>query len=154
MITIHSTFGFLIPVSFWNQNKVFSVNRNSISSSTTTTTTTLSSTNDNDFTMPSPETLISDIPKDKRGIGVGIDLGTTNSAIGMLNEEGIPYLIQMDGKSTIPSVVTLQSSTKEDHSYQVYIGEKEHDPLLGDDNESFTYRHVKRVIGMGTEVGE
>lgn len=164
MITIHSTFGFLIPVSFWNQNKVFSVNRSrsttsssncNISSTTTTTTTALSSTNDNDFTMPSPETLISDIPKDKRGIGVGIDLGTTNSAIGMLNEEGIPYLIQIDGKSTIPSVVTLQSNTKEGHSYQIFIGEKEDDPLLlgeGDDCDSFTYRHVKRVIGMGTEV--
>ena len=31
---------------------------------------------DEDFDMPSPDTLISDIPASQRGIGVGIDLGT------------------------------------------------------------------------------
>jgi molecular chaperone DnaK (HSP70) len=131
--------------------------------------------------MPPPTTLISDIPKDKRGIGVGIDLGTTNSAISILNEEGIPYLIKIDGKSTIASVVTLQADTmnqddedhynndnddddndtrtdpnhKETKSYQILVGEVLSNERKQDyQHDCFTYRHVKRVIGMGTEVGE
>lgn len=150
LITIHSTCGFLTPVSVWDRrHKVLFTDT---IRSTFTSTTVLSSTKD-DFIMPSPDTLISDIPKEKRGIGVGIDLGTTNSAISILNEDGIPYLIKIHGKSTIPSVVTLQSNNDEEKTYQVLVGEE----LLKQEDQCqnrFTYRHVKRVIGMGTDVGE
>lgn len=151
LITIHSTCGFLTPVSVWNRKHKLRFTDMSIISSTSTAIV-LSSTKD-DFTMPSPDTLISDIPKEKRGIGVGIDLGTTNSAISILNENGIPYLIKIHGKSTIPSVVTLQSNNDEEKTYQILVGEE----LLKQDDQcqnTFTYRHVKRVIGMGTDVGE
>ena len=166
-LTFGSTHGFHVPVSLRNRN-IFATTRTKVKSISSSTTTTVLSSMKDDFTMPSPTTLISDIPKDKRGIGVGIDLGTTNSAISILNEEGIPYLIKIDGKSTIASVVTLQADStnktyednnnnnhKEKKSYQILVGE-----VLSNEREqeyqhdSFTYRHVKRVIGMGTEVGE
>ena len=187
ILTFDSTHGFLVPVSVSSRNqnvfatttrtKVKQCNMGTLKTSNTSTAV-LSSRND-DFTMPSPTTLISDIPKDKRGIGVGIDLGTTNSAISILNEEGIPYLIKIDGKSTISSVVTLQAATtnqdgdnydnnndddhdtridpnhKETKSYQVLVGEVLSNERKQDyQHDCFTYRHVKRVIGMGTEVGE
>ncbi len=93
-----------------------------------------------DFVMPSPDTPISEIPVSKRGIGVGIDLGTTNSAVSILNENDIPQLIKVDGTSTIPSVVTLQGGTDNN---SIHIGKEEGD-------NTFTYRNVKRIIGMGT----
>lgn len=95
-----------------------------------------------EFIMPSPDKLISDIPAEERGIGVGIDLGTTNSAISILNENNIPQLIKVNGKSTVPSVVTLCGAKQ---TYE--IGEKDDN----NDETSFVYRHVKRVIGMGTQ---
>ena len=93
--------------------------------------------NDDPFIMPSTDVLISDLPSSQRGIGVGIDLGTTNSAISILNEKNIPTLIKVNGKSTIPSIVTFK-------------GEEMNHGCDDDCTNEFTYRHVKRVIGMGT----
>lgn len=105
-----------------------------------------------EFTMPSATTLISDIPKSQRGIGVGIDLGTTNSAVSILNVNGIPELVYINGKSTIPSVITLYND--QNHlGYTTCIGETLESYAPASTN-CFTYRHVKRVIGMGTSVGK
>lgn len=109
------------------------------------------SNNDENFIMPSADILISDIPSSQRGIGVGVDLGTTNSCISILNEKSIPQLIKINGKSTIPSVVTLEKGGK------IQIGLEEeiihNDNNIKDENvdsTTFVYRHVKRIIGMGT----
>mmetsp|Transcript_14414 Transcript_14414/g.17520 ORF Transcript_14414/g.17520 Transcript_14414/m.17520 type:complete len:687 (+) Transcript_14414:112-2172(+) len=88
---------------------------------------------EDDFVMPPPETLISEIPSSKRGIGVGVDLGTTNSAVSILNSENIPQIIQVQGKSTVPSIFKLDGSN-----------------TGHDEDNYYCYRHVKRVIGMGT----
>lgn len=77
---------------------------------------------------------------DADGIGVGIDLGTTHSAVSIL-EDGIPRILEIEGNGrTMPSVVHIDGGT-------VYLGkeaiEKESHHPLG------TYRNVKRVIGIG-----
>ena len=95
-----------------------------------------------EFIMPSPDKLISDMPAAERGIGVGIDLGTTNSAISLLNEKGIPQMVQVEGKSTIPSVIVLRGNQENDDGID--------DNLDDESNNTFVYRNVKRVIGMGT----
>lgn len=100
--------------------------------------------------MPDANTLISDIPVSKRGIGVGIDLGTTNSAVSIINSDGIPRLIQIDGKNTVPSLVTIQKNAND--QVDILVGGEccsfleNQETLL---QQGFTYRHVKRVIGMG-----
>lgn len=112
------------------------------------------STND-DFTMPDVNTLISDIPESQRGIGVGIDLGTTNSAISILTKDGNPKLVKVDGKSTIPSIVTIQQFEDDDGPFisaevSSYDNHDEDDDDAPSGGVGLTYRHVKRVIGMGT----
>jgi len=77
---------------------------------------------------------------DDNGIGVGIDLGTTHSAVSIL-EDGIPRILEIDGNGrTMPSVVHVDGDS-------IFLGkeaiEKEVDHPLG------TYRNVKRVIGIG-----
>lgn len=75
------------------------------------------------------------------GIGVGIDLGTTNSAIAFLNGD-IPEIIEIPNNGrTMKSVVAFDESGK---------------PLVGNDALEWerktsisAYRHVKRVIGTG-----
>ncbi len=94
---------------------------------------------DDNFVMPSADKLISDIPESQRGIGVGIDLGTTNSAVSILSGAD-PKLIKVDGKSTIPSIVTIRNE------HDISVGAVDDDD---DTEEGFTYRHVKRIIGMG-----
>mmetsp|Transcript_11131 Transcript_11131/g.16350 ORF Transcript_11131/g.16350 Transcript_11131/m.16350 type:complete len:661 (+) Transcript_11131:231-2213(+) len=74
------------------------------------------------------------------GIGVGIDLGTTHSAVSIL-EDGIPRILKIEGNGrTMPSVVHIDGDT-------VFVGkeaiEKEVSHPLG------TYRNFKRVIGLG-----
>jgi len=100
-----------------------------------------------DFIMPDAKTLISDVPAAQRGIGVGIDLGTTNSAISILNNQGDPILIKVDGKTTIPSVVSIRKEEDDDIEITVGVEFSNNDAKKSD---VFFYRHVKRVIGMGT----
>jgi len=104
-----------------------------------------SSANDqDDFIMPDTTTLISDIPASKRGIGVGIDLGTTNSCISILTADGNPKLIKVQGMSTIPSIISIRGPD------DISVGQEQEDHQDSGDEGGFTYRHVKRVIGMGT----
>jgi molecular chaperone DnaK (HSP70) len=103
----------------------------------------------NGFEMPSADELISDIPEDQRGIGVGIDLGTTNSAASILTKDGLPKIVNIRGKSTIPSVVSLWKEEGGDLPVAEFNVGGEGETSVGDDSV-FTYRHVKRVIGMGT----
>lgn len=100
-----------------------------------------------DFIMPDAKTLISDVPAAQRGMGVGIDLGTTNSAIFILNNQGDPILIKVDGKTTIPSVVSIRKEEDDDIEITVGVEFSNNDAKKSD---VFFYRHVKRVIGMGT----
>jgi len=100
--------------------------------------------------MPDAKTLISDIPVSKRGIGVGIDLGTTNSAVSIINSDGIPRLINMDGKNTMPSLVTIRKNAKDQVNILVGSECESSNKVKLMTNNGYTYRHVKRVIGMGT----
>jgi molecular chaperone DnaK (HSP70) len=86
------------------------------------------------------------------GIGVGIDLGTTNSAVAYLNEEGIPTIIPIPHNGrTMPSIVVLLQDT---NGTMVPIVGKQA-LLYRDDaadhwtDDNCIYRHVKRVIGTG-----
>ncbi|GKY97609.1 hypothetical protein MPSEU_000719300 [Mayamaea pseudoterrestris] len=70
------------------------------------------------------------------GIGIGIDLGTTFSAVAYLDDDGFPQIVPTtQGYRTMPSVVALDGDA-------VVVG---HDAL----NTDGAYRHVKRVIGTG-----
>jgi molecular chaperone DnaK len=41
---------------------------------------------------------------------IGIDLGTTNSCVAVLDDKGVPRVIAVDGERTIPSVVSFVSN--------------------------------------------
>lgn len=70
-------------------------------------------------------------------IGIGIDLGTTFSAVAILDETGTPQIVPTSqGDRTVPSVVAF------DQSSSPVVG-KEALHMIG------AYRHVKRVIGTG-----
>lgn len=102
-----------------------------------------SSDSDDEFVVPPKDQLVSDTPIDQRGIGVGIDLGTTNSCAAVL-KKGIPSIIQIpDNGSTIPSVVSLLSTSHDECLVGKAAIENEVDAPLS------TYRHVKRIMGMG-----
>lgn len=102
-----------------------------------------SSDSGDEFVVPPKDQLVSDTPIDQRGIGVGIDLGTTNSCAAVL-KKGIPSIIQIpDNGSTIPSVVSLLSTSHDECLVGKAAIENEVDAPLS------TYRHVKRIMGMG-----
>ena len=73
-------------------------------------------------------------------IGVGIDLGTTNSAVAFLDENNVPQIIEIPNNGrTMKSVVAFDDNTE---------------PLVGmealnweNTQKETAYRHVKRVIG-------
>lgn len=76
------------------------------------------------------------------GIGVGIDLGTTNSAIAYL-KDGIPTIVPVpDNGRTMPSVVTFLNDGD-----AVLVGRSacEHESQAG----GGAYRNVKRIMGTG-----
>lgn len=89
-------------------------------------------------------------PADDDCIGVGIDLGTTNSAIAFLDEDNKPRIIEIPNNGrTIKSVVAYEGpdSGGEDFSTAL-VG---NDALEWERKHSETaYRHVKRVIGLGS----
>ena len=75
-----------------------------------------------------------------RGISVGIDLGTTNSAIAILTADGTPTIVPVPHSGrTMPSVVAFQ---ERDSSW--IVGRPAQDSPAEQ-----TYRNVKRVIGTG-----
>jgi molecular chaperone DnaK (HSP70) len=76
------------------------------------------------------------------GIGVGVDLGTTNSAVSILNG-GIPVILEIEGNGrTLPSIVCLEEGN-------VIVGKDAIEREF--ENPFTTYRNVKRVIGTGEE---
>lgn len=78
------------------------------------------------------------------GIGVGVDLGTTYSAVAIL-VDGIPTIVPVpDNGRTVPSVVSLT----EDGNFVVgkeAIDMEVHNPLG-------SYRNVKRILGTGGRI--
>lgn len=120
-----------------------------------------------------------------QGIGVGIDLGTTNSAVAMMlpcpDEDGtsssrrnVPTMIEIDSRTTLPSVVALVPSDEEldpssslslppwsysedeldididwpiSSTYSIFTGNQAIEYEQHHPNSS--YRNVKRVIGTG-----
>ena len=85
-------------------------------------------------------------------IGVGIDLGTTNSAIAFLNENNEPRIIEIPNNGrTVKSVVAFDSKYNDnDNDDSVNFSHA----LVGNEaieweqqHEENVYRHVKRVIG-------
>ncbi len=73
-------------------------------------------------------------------IGVGIDLGTTNSAIAFLDDNNVPQIIEIpDNGRTIKSVVAF------DENSEPLVGKEALDWEL--EHKENAYRHVKRVLG-------
>jgi len=112
--------------------------------------------------------LISEIPVEKRGIGVGIDLGTTNSAIAILQASknattatqqlvGLSFTVSPkilsipNNGRTMPSIVSIlpnnHDEDNKDHPKKIVVG-KEAAQLEHEFPES-SYRNVKRIIGTG-----
>jgi molecular chaperone DnaK (HSP70) len=74
------------------------------------------------------------------GIGVGIDLGTTNSAIAYLKDGAIPTIVSIPNNGrTMPSVVTFLGD-------QVLVGRDAWDHEI---QAGGAYRNVKRILGTG-----
>lgn len=74
------------------------------------------------------------------GIGVGIDLGTTNSAIAYL-KDGIPTIVSIPNNGrTVPSVVTFLDGG------EVLVGRPAWEREIA---ACGAYRNVKRIIGTG-----
>ena len=73
-------------------------------------------------------------------IGVGIDLGTTNSAIAFLDSDNVPQIIEIPNNGrTVKSVVAF------DENSEPLVGQEALDWEF--ENKENAYRHVKRVIG-------
>lgn len=80
------------------------------------------------------------IPSKDDDIGVGIDLGTTNSAIAFLKNGTTPTIVSIPHNGrTIPSVVTFIDD-------QILVGKAAWDREI---EAGGAYRNIKRVIGTG-----
>jgi molecular chaperone DnaK (HSP70) len=91
--------------------------------------------------------LVSDTPLEERGIGVGIDLGTTNSAVAVLvNGEPTMLSLPNNAGNTVASVISILMGTTEEEPV-VSIGKEAIEQEMT--NPSGTYRNVKRIIGTG-----
>ncbi|MEX2382814.1 MAG: Hsp70 family protein [Opitutales bacterium] len=75
---------------------------------------------------------------------VGIDLGTTNSAIAWLDDEGAPHVIPIDGASTMPSCVGI------DPSGQLIVGQRAKNQLVAAPDA--TVLSIKRQMGTSHKV--
>ena len=51
-----------------------------------------------------------------RGAACGIDLGTTNSAVAVVGEDGVPSLVRFEESAAIPSILVVSSDCKLAHS--------------------------------------
>jgi molecular chaperone DnaK (HSP70) len=77
------------------------------------------------------------------GIGVGIDLGTTYSAIAIL-ENGLPTIVPIPNNGrTMPSVVTLLHDT-------ALVGRE----AMAVEAQQGSYRNVKRILGRGAAAAQ
>jgi len=87
------------------------------------------------------------IDDDDDGIGVGIDLGTTNSAVSIL-KDGIPIILEVENNGrTMPSVVYFDKDEE-----NIYVGKEavEREVIY----PHRTYRYVKRIMGIGNKVAQ
>jgi molecular chaperone DnaK (HSP70) len=95
------------------------------------------------------------------GIGIGIDLGTTYSAVAYLRDGRVPTIVPVDGERTLPSVVQFLSRAGEGNSI-VTGSDDDHED---DDRDGRVvvvgrracssldaYRNFKRVIGTGGRI--
>jgi molecular chaperone DnaK (HSP70) len=73
-------------------------------------------------------------------IGVGIDLGTTNSAVAFLDKDNVPRIIEIPNNGrTMKSVVAFDENSEPLVGKEALDWEHQH--------KETAYRHVKRVIG-------
>ena len=83
------------------------------------------------------------LSNDDEGIGIGIDLGTTHSAVAYLSPDGIPSIIPIpENGRTLPSVVALSDDGT---------------PIIGAPALQSTHNvfcNVKRVIGTGGKLSK
>ena len=76
------------------------------------------------------------------GIGIGIDLGTTRSAIALLSDKNVPIIIKIPNNGrTMPSAVAFDKENNE----RVWVGQEACDRQ----NENGVFRNVKRILGTG-----
>lgn len=77
----------------------------------------------------------------KEGIGIGIDLGTTRSAVAILSENNVPSIIPIPQNGrTMPSTVAFDEETG-----RVWVGQEACDRQ----NKAGVFRNVKRILGTG-----
>ena len=75
---------------------------------------------------------------------VGIDLGTTNSLIAYVDEQGQPVVIRDDeGRAMVPSIVSIGDNG------EIIVGEAARARLITDSNR--TVYSIKRFMGKGSE---
>src|SRR5581483_7967528 len=75
---------------------------------------------------------------------VGIDLGTTNSLVAYVNEEGRPVVIRdEEGRAMVPSIVSIGDDG------EVIVGEAARARLIA--NPDRTVYSIKRFMGKGSE---
>lgn len=82
----------------------------------------------------------SDAENNRDGIGIGIDLGTTHSAVAFIHPDTqVPTIIPIPNNGrTMPSVVTIQND-------QVLVGKE----AIEKEAQQGSYRNVKRILGRG-----
>jgi molecular chaperone DnaK len=74
----------------------------------------------------------------------GIDLGTTNSAIAFLKEDGVPEVVPIDGQPTMPSCVGIDPNGK------LLVGLPARNMLIA--SPESTVLSIKRKMGQETRV--
>lgn len=86
---------------------------------------------------------------DDDGIGIGIDLGTTRSAVAYLKDDGIPAIIPIPNNGRmLPSVVNfgrMPNDVDDNNKTAVWVGQEACDR----EAELGAYRNVKRILGTG-----
>lgn len=75
---------------------------------------------------------------------IGIDLGTTNSAVALFDGEAVRVLPNKRGQECTPSIVRITGDS-------VTVGERARKFLLSDPQH--TYREFKRLMGTGKAIG-
>ena len=74
---------------------------------------------------------------DKGSAVIGIDLGTTNSLIASIDENGAAYCISKDGSSTVPSIIHFSDT--------ISVGQQAIKKMV--DNPENTIYSIKRLMG-------
>ena len=88
------------------------------------------------------------IDKDKTSAAIGIDLGTTNSALAVHGEDGVPRILPIRGEPTLPSCVGVDPSGK------LLVGRPALNQLVARPND--TVLSIKSLMGSSqkTRLGD